>query len=266
VNITKRYDTSENQLVDLTVVIRRIFDKKVIRASLGSRIDAYRNMASWAEEGDFMKNAISYTARAVLSGMFILLPLYLAVLLMIKAAGSVAKVVQPLALLLPDWLPAELALSVILVLFICFIVGISVRTKVGHDLRDRFERSFFERIPGYALIRSLIQQIAGSGSDDVWKPALVESAQGLLPAFIIEEFEDGRYTIFVPSIPTPLAGAVYVSNPSLVHPLDIPFTDALRTISKWGLGAKDLVAAMEDPNKAKLAASVAPATREVAAS
>jgi hypothetical protein len=30
-----------------------------------------------------------------------------------------------------------------------------------------------------------------------------------------------------------------------VHALDVPFTDALKTVSRWGSGAKDLVTAME---------------------
>ena len=197
-----------------------------------------------------MKHAIYYTLRAVASGLLILLPLYLATLLLVKAAGSVVKLIQPLALLMPDWVPAELFLSLLLVLFICFLVGVSVRTHLGESLRNRFEKSFFERIPGYALLRSLTQQIAGGGGDNVWKPALFESDEGLLPAFIIEEFDDGRYTVFVPSIPTPLAGAVYVCDANRVHPLDIPFTDALRTVSKWGSGAKKLVAAMQEPKRA----------------
>jgi len=215
-----------------------------------SRRHAFVNETSRAEQGDLMKNAMSFTVRAIVSGLLILTPIYLAVLLLIKAAVTVMKLVQPIALLLPDWVPGELALSLLLVIFICFLVGISVRTKAGKALRNRFEKSFFERIPGYALLRSLTQQIAGSGGDNVWKPALFESDEGLLPAFIIEEFDDGRYTVFVPSIPTPLAGAVYVCDANRVHPLDIPFTDALRTVSKWGSGAKKLVEAMQEPKRA----------------
>lgn len=54
-----------------------------------------------------------------------------------------------------------------------------------------------------------------------------------------------RYTVFVPSVPTPLAGAVYVLSRARVHPLDVPFTDAVKSVSRWGAGAKELVAAME---------------------
>jgi len=95
------------------------------------------------------------------------------------------------------------------------------------------------------VIRSLTQQIAGRSRENTWRPALVEIEDALVPGFIIEEFEDGRYTVFIPSIPTPFAGAVYVLARERVHRVDVPFTDALRVISRWGSGAKNLVAAME---------------------
>ena len=86
--------------------------------------------------------------------------------------------------------------------------------------------------------------MAGKDEESAWKPALVEIEEALVPGFIIEEFEDGRYTIFVPSVPTPLAGAVYILDRKRVHPLDVPFTQAIKTVSRWGSGSKELVAAM----------------------
>jgi hypothetical protein len=32
----------------------------------------------------------------------------------------------------------------------------------------------------------------------------------LVPALIVEELEDGSYTVLVPSVPTPMAGAIYI--------------------------------------------------------
>ena len=77
-----------------------------------------------------------------------------------------------------------------------------------------------------------------------WQPALVEIEDALVPGFIIEALDDGRYTVFLPSVPTPLAGAVYVLSDDRVHPLDVPFTQAVTSISRWGQGARELVAAM----------------------
>jgi uncharacterized membrane protein len=198
-----------------------------------------------------MKHAVVFTTRALFAGLLIVVPLYLAILLLLKGMKSVAGLVRPFALLLPDWVPAETALSLLLVLVVCFLIGVIVRTRLGQAARDQIERTFFERIPGYALFRGLTQQMAGKSRENIWKPALLDTDDGLVLAFIIEEFADGRYTVFVPSIPTPLAGAVFVVTRSRVHPLDVPFTDALKTVSRWGSGAKDLVAVMERTEAAR---------------
>jgi uncharacterized membrane protein len=192
-----------------------------------------------------MKRFWDFVISTLVGGLLVLVPLYLAVLLLLKAMASLVKIVAPLAKLLPAWFPAADALSLVLVLLVAFLVGAALRTQFGRRFRERLERSFFERIPGYAVIRSLTQQLAGQGRENVWKPALVEIEEALVPAFIIEEHDDGRFTVFVPSVPTPLAGAVYVLTPERVHPLDIPFTQAVKPISRWGSGCKELVAAMK---------------------
>ena len=184
-------------------------------------------------------------------GLLVVVPLYLSVLLLLKAMQSVVGLVRPIAMLLPEWFPAEHALSLLLVIILCFLIGAAVRTPAGRAIRERIEKSLFERIPGYALLRSLTQRIAGKDEERAWKPALVEIEEALVPAFIIEELDDGRFTVFVPSVPTPFAGAVYVLAPERVHPLDVPFTQALQSISRWGSGSKELVAAMETENTLK---------------
>jgi len=186
-----------------------------------------------------------FLSKALFRGLLIVVPAYLAVLLLLKAMKSLANLVSPLAKILPAWVPAEQFLSLLLVLAICVAIGASVDTRPGRRVRDWIEKTVFERIPGYALIRSLTQQVAGQSRESTWKAALFQSDEALVPAFIIEELEDGRYTVFVPSIPTPFAGAVYVLDRQRVHPLDVPFTDAVKVVSRWGSGAKDLVAAME---------------------
>ena len=191
-----------------------------------------------------MRYVREFITSAVVGGLFVVVPVYLAVLLLLKGMQSVGNLVRPLAALLPDWIPAEGLLSLLLVLVLCFFVGIAVRTQSGRAIRERLERVFFERLPGYALVRSLTQRLAGDTDEEAWKPALVEIEDALAPGFIIEEHDDGRFTVFVPSVPTPLAGAVYILSRERVHILDVPFTQAIRTISQWGSGSRNLVAAM----------------------
>jgi len=192
-----------------------------------------------------MKRLSTYLVTSIAGGLLILAPIYLSLLILFKAMQAVTGLVRPFASLLPEYIPAEQLLSLLLVLLLCFLIGAAARTPTGRAARERFEKSLFERIPGYALFRSLTQQIAGSGEENVWKPALVEIEEALVPAFIIEEFEDGRYTVFVPSAPTPLSGSVYILTSERVHLIDVPFTTAIKSLSRWGSGSKELVAAMK---------------------
>jgi len=191
-----------------------------------------------------MRYAREFVTSTLVGGLFVVVPVYLAVLLLLKGMKSAATLVKPFAVLVPDWIPAETLLSLILVLVFCFLVGMGVRTRTGRAIRERMERVFFERLPGYGLLRSLTQRLAGNTAEEAWRPALVDIEDALVPAFVIEEFDDGRFTIFVPSVPTPFAGAVYVLPPERVHLVDVPFSQAIRSISRWGSGAREMVALM----------------------
>ena len=191
-----------------------------------------------------MKQLREFIVNALVGGLLVVFPIYLAVLLLLKGMQSVVGLVRPFAMLLPEWFPAENLLSLLLVLMACFLIGVTVRTAAGQAIRERIEKSLLERLPGYSLVRSLTQRVAGEGRENEWKPALAQIEDALVPAFIVEEFEDGRYTVFVPSVPTPFAGAVYILSRERVHPLDIPFTQAIQAVSRWGSGSKALVAAM----------------------
>jgi uncharacterized membrane protein len=180
------------------------------------------------------------------AGLLVIVPVYLCVLLLLKAMQSLGALVRPLARLIPEWLPAEGLLSLLLVLLVCLVVGALMRTWGGRALRDWVEHAFLEKLPGYTLFRSLTLRVAGKSDEVAWKPALAEIEEALVPAFIIEELADGRYTVFVPSVPTPLAGAVYVLTRERVHPVNIGFTQAIKVVSRWGAGCSAFVAAMED--------------------
>jgi len=191
-----------------------------------------------------MKYVREFVMSTLVGGLLIVVPVYLAVLLLLKGMKSVGGLVRPIAALLPDWVPAEGLFALLLVLGVCFLVGVAVRTRAGRVVREKMEVAFFGRLPGYGLIRGLTQRLAGDSEGTEWTPALIEIEDALVPGFIIEVLDDGRITVFVPSVPTPLAGAVYILGPERVHIVDVPFSQAIRSVSRWGSGSKDLVAAM----------------------
>ena len=115
-----------------------------------------------------------FVVNALVRGLLVLVPIYLSVLPLLKAMQSVVALVKPFAMLLPDWLPAEHVLSFILVLIVCFLVGVAVRTRAGRAIRERIEKSLFERLPGYALVRSLTQRLAGQGEENVFREGIAD--------------------------------------------------------------------------------------------
>jgi uncharacterized membrane protein len=165
--------------------------------------------------------------------------------MLLKAIKSLEKVVRPVTHLVPSWFPGEAVASLLIVVLLCLIVGLAVRTTFG----ARIESSALERIPGYTVFRGMAQQIAGENREAAWQPALAEIEEALVPAFIVEELDDGRFTVFVPSVPTPLAGTVYILTADRVHRLNVPFTQAVKAVTRWGAGSKDLVAAMREPSR-----------------
>jgi len=200
-----------------------------------------------------MKNIGAFLLQRLVAGLLVIAPVYLSILLLLKGMGSLVRLVRPVAALFPDWLPGEDLVALVLILAVCLFVGLLLVTPPGRSARAWVERTVFERLPGYALIRSLAQQVAGQGQDTAWTPALVEIEDALVPGFIIEELPDGRYTVFVPSVPTPLAGAVYVLDRARVHPTDVSFAEAIKVVSRWGHGAGALVQAMERRRDGKVA-------------
>jgi uncharacterized membrane protein len=126
----------------------------------------------------------------------------------------------------------------------CFALGLVVRTVVGRRMLQRFEQRVLERIPGFAVVRGVARRISGQTDDSMFQPVLVEIEDALTPAFIVEELDDGRYVVLVPSVPTPAAGSLYILARERVHWLDVPVTQAVAVITKWGSGTGELVKAM----------------------
>jgi hypothetical protein len=97
--------------------------------------------------------------------VFVVVPAYLAFLLLLQGMKSAEALVRPLAALMPGAAAIQDLLSLLTILLVCFIVGAAVSTRAGRTVRRRIERVFLERLPGYGLVRSLTQRLAGQGDE-----------------------------------------------------------------------------------------------------
>ena len=184
-----------------------------------------------------MKGLAELIKTTLIGGLLVVLPIYLSVLLLAKTVGGLLSLLSPVTAAIPADARFRQVIAILIMIAVCLVVGLLVRTSLGRRVKNAFERSVLEKIPGYTLLRGLTKRVSGDQSDVAFRPALVELEDALSPAFIIEELEDGRYTVLVPSVPTPAAGALFILPPERVHPVDVSFTQAVKVISKWGVGA-----------------------------
>jgi len=170
-------------------------------------------------------------------------------LLLLKAIKGAMAMLMPIAKLLPETVVHEKVVALGLLLVICFVVGLLIRTRSGRRFGDWLSQHVLDRIPGFSLMRGMTRQLAGDKEEQSFQPALVEIEDALVPAFIIEKHADGQFTVFVSSSPTPMAGAIYILQPERVHPVDVPLRKAMVCVTKWGAGAAEMRAAMRSGNK-----------------
>jgi uncharacterized membrane protein len=160
-----------------------------------------------------MHKVSQFLKMTLLGGLVVILPVALIVFLLMKAMDEVQKVLQPIVSLLPD---------------------------------DVILPKILDRIPGYTLLRSLSRQFSGGEEGVSFSVALVEIEEALVPAFLVEEHEDGSFTVFVPSSPTPTVGALYILPRERVHPVNVSFAQAIKCVTRWGVGTGELLRAMRD--------------------
>jgi len=196
-----------------------------------------------------MKRLIEFIKTTIIGGLLVLLPLGLLALMVVKAVDAAMAVVSPIAAQLPTGTRFADLIALAMIIAGCFVAGLILRTVLGQRLKTIFERNVLERLPGYSLLRSLTRRVAGEEEGQKFAVALAVIEDALVPAFIVEQHTDGRYTVFVPSVPTPAVGALYILPKERVHLVDVPFTKAVACISRWGEGSGELLAAMR-PAKA----------------
>lgn len=197
-----------------------------------------------------MSRLLQGLKNAFVTGALLVLPAWLALLLIIGLLAKLGILVKPIAGQLPEGVNHPQIVAIGSFLMVCLIAGFLVRTPVGRFLGRLLGEHVFSQVPGYVPLRTIANQFADLDKREGFKPSLVEVEDGsLAPAFLIERHDDGRCTVFIPSAPTPMAGSILIMPGERVHAIDVPIGTILGCVSKWGTGAGELLAAMESGDR-----------------
>jgi uncharacterized membrane protein len=78
-----------------------------------------------------MKRFVAFLKTTLLGGVIVVLPAWLAVLLVLKALGHLEIFVKPVSSHLPDSVAHPRVIAILALVRLCFLVGAAIQTAVG---------------------------------------------------------------------------------------------------------------------------------------
>ena len=192
-----------------------------------------------------MKVVVEFVRSTILGGLLFLVPL-VAVLFVLGEAFKIARtVLAPVAQLFPfhpiAGVTGATLVAVAGLVLVCFLAGLIARTVVGRAIAEPLERTVLRRVPGYAFVRTVTRGLAGLQGDKDVVVALAWIEESWVLSFVLERHTSGLHTVFVPSAPTPAAGAVYYLPADRLRMLDVPVAKAVASIMSLGMGSRELL-------------------------
>jgi uncharacterized membrane protein len=183
-----------------------------------------------------------------IDGLLLAVPLIVLGYILFRTVQVIAQLSSPIARRLPDfnWWGIAMAdiLAVILLVLLLLGLGAFALSPLGRRFNTWLERMVLSKIPGYLILKSMAAGFSKDGKEGGLLPALVSFDDNTVLGFVVETgvTDDGLLTVFVPSAPTPAAGTVFLMPRERVRVLDVPVAHAMVTVTRLGLGLKDLLA------------------------
>jgi len=176
--------------------------------------------------------------KRVLNGIILfLLPVFLLLFILGKAISIVQKLILPIK----KYLPAERVfgvglltlISLVLILFICYLAGMLIEQKRVKWLIAKLEDNILVFIPGYSMIKAQTSEIVSEAAAH-WQPVLIGEDGDWKMGVLVDQQPDGLCMIFFPEPPDAKQGEMKLVHESKLKKLDMPVNKMIRIIRKYG--------------------------------
>lgn len=210
-----------------------------------------------------MKRLRSFVSITLVGGLLVILPIAIFLWLMEWLIGAVRDMIEPISHVLVTHTSLTEgiadALSVLLVLVCCILVGVFIKTGVGEWVHDQMDAWLTRLAPGYKTIREVVSQLLGGEGNtsllngDVCRAYLMGRAAGVsVTAIITARHSNGDVTVYAPTAPIPTSGFVYHLSAECVDLLPhVSVEEAMRTVIACGSGSQVISAEAAVPLAAK---------------
>lgn len=191
-----------------------------------------------------------YLRNQLISGLFILVPLWVTYVVVVASFNAMASVLQPLVSLLPMEVPrwAELTISILAFIVLVLVVGIVAGKVVGQRFLNWGE-SFILKIPVIKAIYSAAKQVVDAVSVPNRKTfksvVVIEYPRpgirviGFLTGVTTDETGAKWCRIFIPMSPLPTSGFLHLVPAGEVRMTDLTVEEAFKMLISGGVIAPD---------------------------
>jgi hypothetical protein len=121
-----------------------------------------------------MKRPLELLKSALVTGLIIVLPAWLALLLLLQLLLKLGVLVKPIAAQMPKGIDHPQIIAAAVFILICLAVGLLVHTAAGRLIGRTLGENVFNRVPGYQPLRNIARQFSDMNAKDGFKPALIE--------------------------------------------------------------------------------------------
>ena len=188
-----------------------------------------------------MKSIIEFFKTTVVGGLVVVIPLMILYFIFGELVDLLVAMTEPIIRELP--FPAVInviiatLIAIGVVVIICFVTGLLVRTGWGAAARDWIENKLLARMPIYTMIKNLTHRFVGQ-SGEQFAPAEVDlyGSDSRLLGLIVEALPDGRVAVFIPLAPTATVGQVYILPRDRVRELETSLGSVVNSVTQWGVG------------------------------
>src|SRR5262249_27015061 len=140
-----------------------------------------------------------FVRTTIAGGIVFLIPVGVIIFIMAKAIDFLYRLAKPITARLPfdhvAGVGVNTLLSIILLLLVCFLAGIFMKTKLAKKIVQWLEDHVLVFVPGYSYIRARSTDWFSEEKTSNWKPATIFVDDNEVICFVVDETED-YYSIF----------------------------------------------------------------------
>ena len=194
-----------------------------------------------------LKNSkgVRFIMTTIIGGLLFLVPVAFLVFMLTKVYGFMIVIAAPMA----DWIAVDTVggialanlIAIVAIILVCFLAGLVARNAMATGLVETLESKVLMKIPGYTIVKGIKGGFDKDESNQ-FKPVALKLGSAERIGFEIQKLEDGRSMVFIPSVPNAFSGVTQILPADQVTYLDVPVTQIMEFVEKYGSGVDKLLA------------------------